>query len=77
VAHYFGVDRVTVVRWLHRKRLGAFMATHRHYSDERERKTSRGRWRIFESDLEKLLTAMRVKKSRAGLGPGFWVGGGK
>lgn len=77
IAAYFGVTRGTVCSWLRRKAIGAHVITDCHYTDDRPRKTGRGRWRIFESDLEKLLVAMRVRPGAAGLGPGFWVGGGK
>jgi helix-turn-helix protein len=74
VAAYFGVTRRTVVNWLQARHLGAQVAYSRHYTDDRTRKTARGHWRIFEADLEALLTAYRVKRSRAAFGPGFWKG---
>lgn len=76
VATYFGVTRGTVCAWLRRRYLGALMVTDRHYTDERERRTARGRWRIFEPDLAVLLRELRVR-SKPMLGPRFWVGGGK
>jgi hypothetical protein len=47
----------------------------KHYTDDRERKTARGHWRIFEADLLALLKRMRVK-GKPGFGPGFWKGVG-
>lgn len=76
VAAYFGVTRGTVCAWLRRRYLGARMVTDRHYTDERPRKTARGRWRIFEADLAILLRELRVR-SKPMLGPRFWTGGGK
>jgi hypothetical protein len=75
VAQYFGVTAQAVRDWCKRLVLGSRVHHTRHYTDERARLTERGRIRIFERDLEKLLRAMRVK-SRPMLGPGFWKGVG-
>lgn len=75
IAVYMGVDPDTVRNWLRRLHLGGKVTHHRHYTDDRARKTGRGHWRIFEGELNQLLRAMRMK-GPAGFGAGFWKGKG-
>jgi len=48
---YLGVSQSTAARWCRLGILRACQVQTRHYTDERARKTSRGRWRIYEPDL--------------------------
>jgi hypothetical protein len=73
VARYMGVDPDTVRNWIRRLSLAGKVTHHAHYTDDRARKTGRGRWRIFESDLTVLLRALRAKPPY-GFGEGFWQG---
>ncbi|MGH2397535.1 MAG: helix-turn-helix domain-containing protein [bacterium] len=76
LAEYLGVCRVTVHRWIKSKRLIGHQIGTRHYSDERERKTQRYSWRIYERDLAEFFGWYR---GRAGGGSaiklpvGLWV----
>jgi hypothetical protein len=77
VARWFGVAGRTVSRWIVAGHLRAHPTWHRHYTDDRSRKTSRGRWRIYESDLRAFVARARggTIPVRLGVGPGFWKSG--
>jgi len=59
VAKYLGTTQKTVRHWIRRGSLRGCQVQTRHYSDERDRKTRRGGWRIYAADLERFLIAFR------------------
>jgi len=75
VARWYGVATETVTDWIHRGHLRAHRAWQQHYTDERPRKTGRGRWRIYEADLRDFVAKARGGELRVlGVGRGFWKG---
>lgn len=73
IAAYMGCDPDTIRNWLRKLHLAGKVEHSKHYSDDRDRKTARGKWRVFEGDLTRLLRAMRAR-GPLGFGPGFWEG---
>lgn len=76
LAAFLGYAHVTVLGWIARgKVIAARVSHHRHYTDDRQRATNRGQWRIHEDDVMELLAHMRQGKTIRSFGRGFWRGG--
>lgn len=73
VARYFGLTYRTALNWIAAGWLKAHRAHAAHYADDRARVTGRGRWHVYENDLEAFLKRMRVSRRLHGFGQGFWT----
>lgn len=60
LAKYLGVSQRTMRRWIASGRVQAVQAPQpRHYADFRERKTSRGYWRVSADEAERVIRWFR------------------
>jgi len=60
VAKHLCVSRETVRTWIYAGKLRAFRNPHRHYTDDRPRKTTRAQWRIPVDAYEEFLVRWRA-----------------
>jgi excisionase family DNA binding protein len=67
LARYLGVSTRTVREWIRKGSLPASQVQDRLYTDDRERKTARGTWRIYGPHLEAFLARLRGGGTRARL----------
>lgn len=60
LATYLGVSQRTLRRAIQAGVLKAVRPATRHYTDERERKTGGGLWRVYEDDVKAYLETWRA-----------------
>ena len=54
-ARALGMTPTTIARWVRLGYLSGYRVNHRHYTDDRPRKTQRGQWRVSVDSIAALL----------------------
>jgi Helix-turn-helix domain len=72
LAQYIGVHPRTVRDWIAGGVVPAVRVQKQHYTDDRPRKTARGQWRIYETDVDALLLRLRLSGKLRGFPPTWW-----